>query len=125
MAVPIAPRFCAACGAPLTPGTTFCGSCGARGLDPAAGDRDATGGIIPYKNSAALIAYYCGVFAVIPCFPIGLAGVVLGIKGLRYAGEHPESKGKVHAWIGIVAGGLFGLLWLVLTVVFVLASMGH
>ena len=34
---------------------------------------DSTGGIIPYKNGPALAAYYCGVFAVIPCFPIGLA----------------------------------------------------
>src|SRR5262245_48198135 len=124
MAVPTPPRFCSACGAPLTPGTTFCASCGKPGLDPAAGDRDATGGIIPYKNSAALIAYYCGVFSVIPCFPIGLVGLVLGIKGLRYANEHPAAKGKVHAWIGIVAGGLFGLLWLVVTGLIAVASMG-
>ncbi len=76
---------------------------------------DATGGLIPYKNVPALIAYYCGVFALIPCFPIGIAGFVLGIIGLKRARANPVVKGKVHAWIGIVAGGLFGLVWLATT----------
>jgi hypothetical protein len=114
-------HFCAGCGRPLPPGATFCASCG-RPVREADGG-DATGGVIPYKNSAALIAYYCGVFSVLPCFPIGLAGLVLGIKGLRYANEHPAAKGKVHAWIGIVAGGLFGIVWLVVTGLIVVASM--
>lgn len=116
-------RYCSGCGQPLPPGATFCASCG-RPARPADDERDATGGVIPYKNSSALIAYYCGVFSVIPCFPIGLAGLVLGLKGLRYAKEHPASKGQVHAWIGIVVGGIFGLLWLVVTGMVVVASMG-
>ena len=116
--------FCSGCGKPLPPGAAFCVHCGRSFRDHASEDRDATGGIIPYKNSSALIAYYCGVFSVIPCFPIGLVGFVLGIKGLRYAKEHPASKGQVHAWIGIVAGGLFGLLWLVVTGMVVIASLG-
>jgi hypothetical protein len=91
-------------------------------MPPIVEEPDATGGVIPYKNPSALIAYYCGVFSVIPCFPIGIAGVVLGIMGLRYASAHPTARGKVHAWIGIVAGGLFGLGWLVLTVMFVVAA---
>jgi hypothetical protein len=84
---------------------------------------DATGGIIPYKNVAALIAYYCGVFSVIPCFPIGVAGVVLGIRGLSFARQHPAARGQVHAWIGIVAGGLLGTLWLLVTLVMVAAGI--
>jgi hypothetical protein len=94
-------------------------------MPPQIEEPDATGGIIPYKNPSALIAYYCGVFSVIPCFPIGFAGVVLGVMGLRYANAHPTARGKVHAWIGIAAGGIFGLLWLVVTVLMVAASMGH
>ena len=78
---------------------------------------DATGGIIPYKNPCALIAYYCGVFSVIPCFLVGTAGFVLGILGLRHAKQHPAARGKVHAWIGIVLGGFFGLLWLAATAI--------
>jgi hypothetical protein len=118
-------RFCTRCGQPLAPGARFCSFCGgAGGARPdASPDADATGGIIPYKNAYALIAYYCGVFAVIPCFPIGLVGLVLGILGLKHANLHPQSKGRVHAWIGIIAGGLFGILWTVLTVMFFVASM--
>ncbi len=74
---------------------------------------DATGGLIPYKNPSALTAYYCGIFSVLPVlgFFLGLTGLILGIKGLRYAKEHPEAKGQVHAWIGIVMGGLFTIVW--------------
>lgn len=74
---------------------------------------DATGGLIPYKNPQALIAYYCGVFSLMPCLGIvpGIAGVVLGILGLKHRKLHPETKGSVHAWIGIIVGGLMTLLW--------------
>jgi hypothetical protein len=81
---------------------------------PPAGD-GALSSVIPYKNVPALIGYYCGVFAIIPCAPIGLAGLILGIIGLKRAKEHPEAKGKVHAWIGIIAGGLFGLFYTAIT----------
>jgi hypothetical protein len=94
-------------------------------MPPVKEEPDATGGVIPYKNPAALIAYYCGVFSVIPCFPIGFAGVVLGVMGLRHANQHPIARGKAHAWIGIVAGGIFGLLWLVATVVIAIRLMGQ
>ena len=85
---------------------------------------DATGGVIPYKNVPALIAYYCGVFSIIPCFPIGIAALILGIMGLRRAKAHPQSRGQVHAWIGILAGGFFGLLYLVVPIVMGLLNMG-
>ena len=69
---------------------------------------DATGGLIPYKNVPALVGYYVGVFALIPCIgiPLGIAAIVLGILGLRKAQRQPEVKGKVHAWIAIVLGSL-------------------
>jgi hypothetical protein len=72
---------------------------------------DATGGLIPYKNSKALAAYYCGVFSLIPCVGaiLGPIALVLGILGLNYAKEHPRAKGQAHAIVGIVLGGLTGL----------------
>ena len=75
---------------------------------------DATGGVIPYKNPQALIAYYLAVFSVIPCmgFWTGIAALVLGILGLKHRRLHPESKGSVHAWIGIILGGGMALIWL-------------
>ena len=86
--------------------------------------QDAVATIIPYKNVPALIAYYCGVFSLIPCLFIGWAGLILGIMGLKRAKEHPEAKGKVHAWIGIIVGGFFALLYTASTIfVFVSAAM--
>jgi len=80
---------------------------------------DATGGVIPYKNPAALIAYYCGIFSIIPCFGVllGIPAVVLGIVGLVQRRKNPVIKGSVHAWIGIILGGLMSLLWIGLIVV--------
>lgn len=65
------------------------------------------GGLIPYKNQAALWAYYLGIFSLIPCagIPLGIAAAILGIKGLKHAEAHPEAKGKGHAWTGIILGG--------------------
>jgi hypothetical protein len=76
-------------------------------------DGDATGGIIPYKNMPALIAYYLGLFSLFPCLGLFLAipAFVLGIMGLRKRKENPAVKGSVHAWIGIVMGGIFTLVW--------------
>ena len=71
----------------------------------------------------ALVAYYCGVFSVIPFFPIGLVALFLGIAGLRRRKLHPEVKGAVHAWIGILVGGFFGLLWAVLTGLVIYAAL--
>ena len=64
--------------------------------------------IVPYKNMPGLLAYYCGVFSLIPCVALllGPAAVVLGIFGLKRAAEHPEARGKGHAWAGIILGGL-------------------
>ena len=82
--------------------------------------------LIPYKNPRALVAYYLGVFAVIPFIGIllGLTALVLGILGLRYRRRNPAAGGVVHAWIGIVAGGLFGFGWLALTIFAIIAAIG-
>lgn len=77
------------------------------------GQGDVTGGLIPYKNTPALIAYYLGIFALIPCFGILLAipALILGIIGLQKRAQNPAIKGAAHAWIGIVLGGVCTLLW--------------
>jgi hypothetical protein len=74
---------------------------------------DATGGLIPYKNAPALIAYYLAVFSLIPCFglPLGIGAVAMGVMGLRKRKENPAISGTAHAWIGIVLGGLMTLVW--------------
>ena len=69
---------------------------------------DSTGGVIPYKNPHALIAYYLGIISLLPIIgvPFGLASVILGIMGLSRRKKNPVIKGSVHAWIGIVFGSL-------------------
>jgi len=65
---------------------------------------------VPYKNTPALVAYYLGIFAFIPVLGIflGVPAFIMGIKGLRVAREHPEARGKAHAWVGIIMGAIFG-----------------
>jgi len=78
--------------------------------------------VIPYKNVRALVAYYLGVFSVIPPIGalLGIPALVLGILGLRFRGRNPEAGGSVHAWIGIVLGGLFGFgYWVLIALVII------
>ncbi len=129
-----ATRACRGCGAAYAVSFRFCPACGQPAPDapslpepdiyrPPTGDGDATGGLIPYKNMPALFAYYCGVFSLIPLFPIGIVAVILGIIGLRAYKRQPAIRGRVHAWIGIILGGLFGLLYLALTVLMIAAAI--
>jgi hypothetical protein len=64
--------------------------------------------LIPYKNPMGLIAYYLGVFSIIPCVGLllGPAALVLGILGIRYRNKHPTAGGLGHAITGVVLGSL-------------------
>lgn len=108
--------FCPKCGAENNDDSLKCGKCG-KSLKTitASSGSDPISSIIPYKNSKALIAYYLGVFSIIPCVgaPLGIAAFFLGLGGLKEAKLHPETKGKVHAWIGVIVGGLFGFVYTV------------
>lgn len=89
---------------------------------------DATGGVIPYKNTPALIAYYMGVFSLIPCLaiPLGITAMILGIVGIRKYNENPRVAGVVHAWIGIIMGGGLAFLNIAIIVLFIGAAvMSH
>jgi hypothetical protein len=70
--------------------------------------KDAVETLIPYKNPMGLMAYYAGVFALIPCvgLVLGPAAFILGILGLRYGNKYPTAGGKGHAIAGIVLGAL-------------------
>lgn len=63
---------------------------------------------IPYRNSAALAAYYIGVFSLIPILGLllGPIAIACGIYGLRAAAESPAARGRAHAWAGIIIGTL-------------------
>lgn len=89
---------------------------------------DATGGVIPYKNPHALIAYYSGIFGLFCCFtplPLGIIPVVLGIMGLQRRARNPIIKGSVHAWIGIVLGSISTIVSLLVAIGLVIALMSE
>ena len=93
------PEFAAALAAPPPPTAT---------TTAAAIEDNPMSKVVPYKNPKALIAYYLGIFSLIPCVGLllGIAAFILGILGLKAANAQPNAHGKVHAWIGIILGGL-------------------
>jgi hypothetical protein len=82
-------------------------------VSPSGEQGDGTGGVIPYKNPPALFAYYTGLFSFIPIigFFLAVPAFVLGIMGLRARKRNPAIKGSIHAWIGIIMGGFFTIVW--------------
>jgi hypothetical protein len=86
---------------------------------------DSTGGLIPYKNPSALLAYYLGILSGLPLIglPFGIAAFVLGIKGLQAKKANPVIKGTAHAAIGIGCGGIFTLIWSAVVIVIVLSVL--
>lgn len=116
-----AANYCSRCGQVMTPGNTQPSHAGSPpgnpAAPPAASDPVAT--IIPYRNGLALAAYYCGVFSLIPCVGLllGPVALLLGILGLRYAGQKSEARGRVHAWIGIILGLIVALIHVIVIVV--------
>ena len=109
--------FCPKCGSANGDESLQCGKCGQvlKTVAPASSSSDPMSTIIPFKNEKALIAYYLGVFSIIPCLgiPLGIAAVYLGQLGLKAVAKNPAVKGTVHAWIGILGGGFFLIVNLV------------
>ena len=87
-------------------------------------ETDVTGGVIPYKNGAALTAYYLAVFSLIPGIGLflGPPAFFLGIIGFNKYRRNPAIRGQVHAWIGIILGGLVTIGYVVLIVFFITAA---
>ncbi len=72
------------------------------------GDDSGLSTLIPYTNPKSLVAYYCGVFGLIPVLGFILAPIALifGILALAYVRRNPTAKGTGHAIVGIVLGAL-------------------
>lgn len=114
--------LCARCGTDNLPTNAFCERCGAvLGSSPeanptasappparpaGAAQGDAVATIIPYRNTPALVGYYLAIFSLVCWGLLSIPAVILGIVGLRKAAADPTAKGKVHAWVAIVLGGL-------------------
>ncbi|MEZ6244034.1 MAG: hypothetical protein R3B57_13440 [Phycisphaerales bacterium] len=103
-----------------------------RGAVPPPPEGDVTGGLIPYKNGAALASYYVGIgsWAALILFPLGLVAgiiaIVLGVKGLKKHKATPAVHGVAHAWVGIICGSLVSLITLaVVTLIIVGVASGN
>lgn len=79
---------------------------GGPGNTPPAPAADALSSVIPYRNPMALVAYYLGIFSLIPVLGaiLALPAIVLGVLGLGRSRRNAQAKGKAHAWVGITAG---------------------
>jgi hypothetical protein len=80
------------------------------------------GGLMPYHNPKALLAYYFGYVAMLPMIGIVMIPFVFmwAVKALRAYKENPAVRGKGHAITGIVfacIGTLISVpLWVLLIV---------
>jgi len=110
---------CVSCGYILHPGTQG----NVRRPPPIQSD-DTIGGLIPYKNPYSLISYYLAVFSLIPGIGmiLGFVAFFLGMKGLQFYREHPESGGKTHSWVGIILGGICGFGSIILVIILIIMS---
>jgi len=109
--------YCSNCGKQIADDAAYCSGCGAaQKKDPRIVQADPGCGVFIPPNTSALWAYYLGIFSLV-CGLLALPAFIMGICGVRYANRHPEARGKVHAWVGIILGGIWTLLWTALTVV--------
>jgi|LakMenEpi03Aug12_release.lakeMendotaPanAssembly.Ray.scaffolds.fasta_scaffold686237_2 hypothetical protein len=86
---------------------------------------DATGGVIPYKNPKALLAYYFGIFSFLVPIAGGVLAIVLGVMGLKHARQHPKARGQAHASIGIGCGLITALAWSALAAMVVIGVLAN
>lgn len=104
--------YCSRCGAEVSEHSRFCTKCGfSMNTQNVVLEVDQGMGAFIPKNGAALWAYYLGVFSIV-CFLLSIPALICGILGVKFANEHPEAKGKAHAWVGIIIGGIGTLLWI-------------
>jgi hypothetical protein len=111
---------CPSCGvtSPSSVGVA-CPRCGA--AFPNQGAENAAEFFIP-KNSLALAAYYISLGSILTGALLGIPAIVLGILGIKRANKFPASRGKAHAWVGIILGTLTTLATVALFALIFLAA---
>lgn len=111
--------YCQNCGKEMGADARFCSACGASLGQRAVVVDDATAFFIP-NNYWALWAYYLGLASLICGFLAGIPAFAAGIKGLQFAKRNPQARGKIHAWFGILAGGVMFLLNVVFLILIII-----
>lgn len=111
--------FCYRCGKANEDDNRFCKYCGTMIRPPAVVVPEDLNYFPP--NPDALWAYYLGIASLL-CGITGIPAIVMGIRGLRYAKLHPEARGEVHAWVGIIGGALTVLCVFILIIGVVIST---
>ncbi len=81
--------------------------------------------IIPYHNPKALVAYYLGVFSLIPVvgLALGPTALILDILGVRASNANSKARGLAHGVVAIILGALTSLgNWGILAFVVLMAA---
>ncbi|MBU0610496.1 MAG: hypothetical protein KKI08_21615 [Armatimonadetes bacterium] len=94
---------------------------------PAAGSGSGLDALVPTRNPQALGAYYIGLFSLIPILglPMGIMALVMGIKGLQFGRTHPGVHGTTHAWVGIICGGFWALVNVLIVIAIISAVVAN
>jgi len=110
--------FCKNCGNKLDEKAVIWPKCGVSVQTKEAlldGDNAAIRMLLPVGRSGlAIAAGYVGLLSPVPF--VGIIAILLGVFALRDIKAHPEKHGAGRAWFGIIMGGVFSLLYFILTI---------
>ena len=73
----------------------------------------------PRSDSGATAALVCGLLSFIPL--VGVAAIILGINALRRL-HHSYNSGEGLAWLGLILGAVFVILWLYVLILVLLVG---
>lgn len=113
--------FCFHCGTKISENSNICYKCGnpvKSGSQGSAVDREAAAlrWCVPLGRSGwAIAAGYLGLLSIFPF--IGVMAITCGFLGLLSIAKNPQKLGKGRAWLGIVSGAGFTILYLIILLV--------
>jgi hypothetical protein len=112
--------FCTQCGTAFDAYSTACLQCGKPrvAMPPplpasSAGTDPALRWLLPVGRSGfAIAAGYLALLSMVPV--LGQLALAFGLLALRDIGRHPEKGGRGRAWFGVIAGGFFTAILVVM-----------
>ena len=112
--------YCQYCGSQLCQGLAVCANCGRRlavvQSSPNLGDSTMVRFALPIGcTPLSIIAGYLGLFSL--TLILAPVSMIVGILAIRDIKAHPGKHGLGRAWFGVIMGGVFSILAVVLLLV--------